>query len=143
VELSNGSNSEENDLTYECEEVYHDDDQIEVKEEVAIHETVKPTQKRNKHSLQSKGDGVALVLVEPTSSGRDLQFVQEVRALKFEQGASEKRTYQKVFITRMTMHSFSFVVPQFNEAQAEAIRSMGFASFLKVDMKQIPGKFSK
>ncbi|KAJ8423860.1 LOW QUALITY PROTEIN: hypothetical protein Cgig2_027121 [Carnegiea gigantea] len=30
-----------------------------------------------------------------------------------------------------------------NEAQTKAIRSMGYASFLKVDLKQILGKFSK
>jgi len=35
------------------------------------------------------------------------------------------------------------MVAQLNEAQTEAVRSMGFASFLKVDLKQIPGKFSK
>ncbi|KAJ8422276.1 LOW QUALITY PROTEIN: hypothetical protein Cgig2_009278 [Carnegiea gigantea] len=31
----------------------------------------------------------------------------KVRALKFEEGAIEERTYQKAFITRMTMRSFS------------------------------------
>ncbi|KAJ8425623.1 hypothetical protein Cgig2_018408 [Carnegiea gigantea] len=43
----------------------------------------------------------------------------------------------------MTMHSFSSVVAQFNEAQAEEVRSKGFSSFLKVDLKQILGKFLK
>ena len=43
----------------------------------------------------------------------------------------------------MTTHSFSSIVAQLNEAQAEAVRSMGFSSFLKVDLKQIPWKFSK
>ncbi|KAJ8421446.1 hypothetical protein Cgig2_013880 [Carnegiea gigantea] len=43
----------------------------------------------------------------------------------------------------MSTHSFSSLVAQLNEAQAEAVRSMGFASFLKVDLKHIPGKFSK
>ncbi|KAJ8431086.1 hypothetical protein Cgig2_031118 [Carnegiea gigantea] len=30
-----------------------------------------------------------------------------------------------------------------NETQTEAVRSMGFVSFLKVDLKQFPGMFSK
>ncbi|KAJ8425870.1 hypothetical protein Cgig2_028215 [Carnegiea gigantea] len=37
-------------------------------------------------------DDAALVLVQPTSSGKDLQIIQEERALKFRKGASEKRT---------------------------------------------------
>ena len=41
------------------------------------------------------------------------------------------------------MHSFSSLVAQLYEAQTEAVRSMGFASFLKVDLKQNHGKFSK
>jgi len=56
------------------------------------------------------------MLVKPTSSGKDLQFVQEVRVLKFEEGVSEKRMYQKALITRMTTHSFSSIVAQLNEA---------------------------
>ncbi|KAJ8420610.1 LOW QUALITY PROTEIN: hypothetical protein Cgig2_023944 [Carnegiea gigantea] len=67
------------------------------------------------------------------------KFVEEL-ALKSEQGPSEKRAYQKAFIMRMSMRSFLSLL---NEAQAEAARSMGFASFLKVNVKQIPGKFSK
>ncbi|KAJ8424152.1 hypothetical protein Cgig2_001614 [Carnegiea gigantea] len=51
--------------------------------------------------------------------------------------------YQKAFIMRMTIHSFSSMLAQLNEAQTKVVRSMGFASFLKVDLKQIPGKFSK
>jgi len=51
--------------------------------------------------------------------------------------------YQKAFITRMTPRSFSSIVAQLNEAQTETVRSMRFASFLKVDLKQIPMKFSK
>ena len=43
----------------------------------------------------------------------------------------------------MTTRSFSSVVAQLNEAQTEADRSMGFASFLKGDSKQILQKFSK
>ena len=43
----------------------------------------------------------------------------------------------------MSTHSFSSLVTQLNEAHAEAVRSMGFAPFLKVDVKQILGKFSK
>ncbi|KAJ8432172.1 hypothetical protein Cgig2_029013 [Carnegiea gigantea] len=121
VEFSYNSDSEENDPTYECKEANHNDGQIEAKEKVAIHKSVKPARKKNKHSLQSKGDGAALVL--------------ELRALKFEQSASEKRMYQKAFIMRMTTRSFLFIVAQLNEAQIEAIRSMGFTSFLKVNLK--------
>ncbi|KAJ8430762.1 hypothetical protein Cgig2_009067 [Carnegiea gigantea] len=122
VEPSNSSDSEENDPTYECEEVNHENEQIEVKEEVAICQPIKAARKRNKPSLQSKGNGAALVLVKVTSSGKKLQIVREELALKSDEGASEKRTYQKAFITRILI---------------------GFASFLKVDVKQIPGKFSK
>ncbi|KAJ8425627.1 hypothetical protein Cgig2_024282 [Carnegiea gigantea] len=43
----------------------------------------------------------------------------------------------------MTTRSFLSVVAQLNEAQAEVVRSIGFASFFKVDLKQIPGKFFK
>ncbi|KAJ8420015.1 hypothetical protein Cgig2_020041 [Carnegiea gigantea] len=64
-------------------------------------------------------------------------------ALKFYEGVTEKRTYQKAFTMRMSTRSCSSPVAQLNEAQAEAVRLMGFASFLKVDLKQIPGKFSK
>ncbi|KAJ8425869.1 LOW QUALITY PROTEIN: hypothetical protein Cgig2_028214 [Carnegiea gigantea] len=51
--------------------------------------------------------------------------------------------YQKAFITRMNIRSFLSMVSQLIEAPTKAVRSMGFASFLKVDLKQIPGKFSK
>ncbi|KAJ8428621.1 hypothetical protein Cgig2_009147 [Carnegiea gigantea] len=51
--------------------------------------------------------------------------------------------YQKAFIMRMSTRSFSYVVAQLNEAHTEVVRSMGLASFLKVDLKQIRGKFSK
>ncbi|KAJ8422212.1 hypothetical protein Cgig2_000290 [Carnegiea gigantea] len=43
----------------------------------------------------------------------------------------------------MTTCSFSSMVAQLKEAQIEAVRSMGFTSFLKIDVKQIPMKFSK
>jgi len=115
MELSNSSNSGENYPTYECKEVDPDNDQPKVKEEVAIRETVKATRKRNKPSLHSKGDGAALVLVKPTSSGNDLQIIQEELSLKFKKGGSEKTIYQKAFITRMTTRSFSSVVAQLNE----------------------------
>ncbi|KAJ8423463.1 hypothetical protein Cgig2_010795 [Carnegiea gigantea] len=49
---------------------------------------------------------------------------------------NEKRTYQKAFIMRMTTHSFSPLVAQLNKDQTEAVGLM-------VDLKQIPGKFSK
>ncbi|KAJ8425375.1 hypothetical protein Cgig2_011759 [Carnegiea gigantea] len=44
---------------------------------------------------------------------------------------------------RMTTRSFSSLVAQRNEAQTEAVTLMGFVSFLKVDLKQILGKFFK
>ncbi|KAJ8423413.1 LOW QUALITY PROTEIN: hypothetical protein Cgig2_020950 [Carnegiea gigantea] len=106
VEPSYSSDSEENNPTYEHEEVDHENDQREAKEEVTIHEPI----------------------------------VQEELALKFEDGLSEKRTYQKALGTRMSTRSFSSLL---NEAQVEAIRSIGFTSSLKVDVKEIPGKFSK
>ncbi|KAJ8421665.1 hypothetical protein Cgig2_007970 [Carnegiea gigantea] len=51
--------------------------------------------------------------------------------------------YTKAFITRVTIHSFSSLVAQLHETQTKMIRLIGFASFLKVDLKQICGKFSK
>ncbi|KAJ8429513.1 LOW QUALITY PROTEIN: hypothetical protein Cgig2_016245 [Carnegiea gigantea] len=62
---------------------------------------------------------------------------------KYEKGGNEKKMSQKVFIMRMSIHSFSSMVAQLNEADTEAVRSMGFASFLKVDLKQLLRKFSK
>ncbi|KAJ8431651.1 hypothetical protein Cgig2_024123 [Carnegiea gigantea] len=87
VERSNNSNSEENDLTDECEEVNHGNDQIE-----------------------------------------------EERALKSEEGPV-KRERTRRHSLRECLH--------LHKAQAEVVRSIGFISFLKVDLKQIPGKFSK
>jgi len=43
----------------------------------------------------------------------------------------------------MTILSFLSMLTQLNEAKIKAVRSMGFASFLKVDLKQILGEFSK
>ena len=63
--------------------------------------------------------------------------------LKYEKSGNEKRMCEKAFTTRMGIRSFSSMVSQLNDAQNEAVRSMGFASFLKVNLKQIPGKFSK
>ncbi|KAJ8426179.1 hypothetical protein Cgig2_017107 [Carnegiea gigantea] len=104
VEPSNSSELEENDLTYECEEVDNENKQIEAKKEVAIHQ-------------------------------------HEEQASKSEEDANEKRTYQKVFIMRMSTRSFSSLVAQLNKAQAKAVRLIGFSSFLKVDLKHILGKF--
>ncbi|KAJ8434369.1 hypothetical protein Cgig2_031615 [Carnegiea gigantea] len=73
--------------------VDHENKQIEAKEDVAIRQPVKASQKRKQPLLQSKGDGGVLVPL--------------------------------------------------NGAQAEAVRFMGFAPFLKIDVKQIPGKFFK
>ncbi|KAJ8442716.1 hypothetical protein Cgig2_011636 [Carnegiea gigantea] len=70
VEPSNNSDSKDNDLTYECEEVNNENEHVEVKEELAIRQPL-------------------------------------------------------------------------NEAQAEVVKSVGFASFLKFNLKQIPWKFSK
>ncbi|KAJ8424377.1 hypothetical protein Cgig2_033994 [Carnegiea gigantea] len=47
------------------------------------------------------------------------------------------------FITGMSMLSFSLMVTLLKEAQIKAVRLMGFASFLKADLKQILRKFSK
>ncbi|KAJ8426826.1 LOW QUALITY PROTEIN: hypothetical protein Cgig2_022607 [Carnegiea gigantea] len=124
VEPFNSLDSEENDLTYECEEVDHENKLIKAKEEVAISNS-------------------ALVLVRATSSGKELQIVQKDLVLKSEGNASKKSTYSKAFIMRMSMRSFLSLVAQLNKAQAEAVRSIGFAPFLKVDVQQILGKFSK
>ncbi|KAJ8419973.1 hypothetical protein Cgig2_015296 [Carnegiea gigantea] len=43
----------------------------------------------------------------------------------------------------MSIRSFSSMAAQLNEAQTEPVRSMGFASFLNVDLKQILGRFLK
>ncbi|KAJ8433393.1 hypothetical protein Cgig2_019183 [Carnegiea gigantea] len=43
----------------------------------------------------------------------------------------------------MTKRSFSSTVAELNKAQTEAVKMMGFASFLRVDLKQISRKFSK
>jgi len=43
--------------------------------------------------------------------------MQEKLALKSEVVTSQKRTYQKVFITRMPMRSFTSLVAQLNEAR--------------------------
>ncbi|KAJ8419721.1 hypothetical protein Cgig2_020782 [Carnegiea gigantea] len=114
MEPSNSSDSEENDPNYEYEEDL-ENEQIEVKEKVVIRQPVKAAQKRNKPSLQSKGNSADLVLVKATSSSKELQIVQEERALNLKKGAT----------------------------QAKAVRSMGFTSFVKVNLKQIIGKFSK
>jgi len=92
VEPSNSSDSEENDPTYEHEKVDNENEQIEVKEEVVIRRHVKAAQKKNKPLLQSKGNSAALVPVKATNSGKGLRIVQEGLALKYERGASEKRT---------------------------------------------------
>jgi len=142
VEPSNSLDLGEYDPTYECEEVDHKNKQIEAKEEIAIRQPVKVAQKRNKPLLQSKGDSTTLVLGKPTSSGKELPIVREELVLKSKEGSSKKRTYQKEFIIRMSTRSFLSLVAQLNKAQAEVVKSMGFASFLKVDLKNIPGKFS-
>ncbi|KAJ8423747.1 hypothetical protein Cgig2_031337 [Carnegiea gigantea] len=90
--------------------VDHENEQIEVKKDVAIHQPVKVAPKRNKPLLQSKGDGAALVPVKATRSRKELQIVQEELALKSEVVTSGKRTYQEVFITRMSMRSFTSLV---------------------------------
>ncbi|KAJ8419743.1 hypothetical protein Cgig2_027325 [Carnegiea gigantea] len=94
AERSNNSDLEENDLTYECEEVDHDDQYIEAKEEAAICQPVKGARKRNKPLSRSKGDSAVLVLVKTTSSRKELQMVQEELALKSE-GVPVKREHTK------------------------------------------------
>jgi len=77
-----------------------------------------------------------------TSSTQDIKMAPLEQPLKCEdEGANEKKTYHKVFTTRMTTRSFSSLVAQLNKAQIEVVRSMTFVSFLKANLKQIPGKF--
>ncbi|KAJ8424214.1 hypothetical protein Cgig2_033098 [Carnegiea gigantea] len=107
-------------------------------------ETKKQETKREpvtKDAQLSTGD--ALPEEKTSNSGQDIQMALQQQPLKYEKGGNEKRIYQKAFITRMSIRLFSSMVAQLNEAQTEAVRSMGFASFLKVNIKQIPGKFFK
>ncbi|KAJ8424963.1 hypothetical protein Cgig2_000550 [Carnegiea gigantea] len=70
-------------------------------------------------------------------------MVQQKLPLKYEEKVgNENKTFKKIFITRMSVPSISSMMLQSNEAQIEVIKPMGFASFLKVDLKQILGKFS-
>ncbi|KAJ8420954.1 hypothetical protein Cgig2_025808 [Carnegiea gigantea] len=98
-----------------------------------------PIEKKN--AQLSTGD--ALPEEKTSSSVQDIQMAPQQQPLKYKKGGNKKRMYQKAFITRMSTHSFSSMLAQLNEAQAEAVKSIGFASFLKVDLKQIPGKFSR
>ncbi|KAJ8423659.1 hypothetical protein Cgig2_006238 [Carnegiea gigantea] len=115
------------------------------------HEALKAIPKTKKPALKSEGKqaieqkkaqlsaGAALQEEKTSNSGQDVQMSSEEQPLKFERGGSEKRIYQKAFITRRTIRSFSSILAQLNKAQTEAVRSRGFASFLLVDLK----KFSK
>ncbi|KAJ8435259.1 hypothetical protein Cgig2_009392 [Carnegiea gigantea] len=128
VEISNSLDVEENDLTFEG---------------------TKPSLKydgnqgiKQKHAEPNAT--ATLAVAKTTSSAQDLQVVQQERPLKFkEEGGNEKRMYQKVLITRMTTCSFSSLIVQLNKAQTEVVTLIRFSSFLKVNLKQIPGKFSK
>ncbi|KAJ8445640.1 hypothetical protein Cgig2_018581 [Carnegiea gigantea] len=101
----------------------------------------KPAEKRSKKTKVGKGKCEE---AEKTSSlGQDIQMAPQQQPLKYEKNGNEKRMYQKAFITRMSIHSFSPMMARLNEAQTKAVISIGFASFLKVDLKQILGKFSK
>jgi len=123
VENSDNLDEEENDPTHGEEEVNCDDDQREQEEENTIANTVKAILKRNKPSLKSEGDqgieqkdveydaSVALAIAKTKSSAHDLQMVEQERPLKSEDGGGNKnKTYQNVFITRMTVRSVSSLV---------------------------------
>ncbi|KAJ8420869.1 hypothetical protein Cgig2_023869 [Carnegiea gigantea] len=104
-------------------------------EEAHIQEAPKAVLKMKKPALKSKEE-------KTSSSGQVVQMAPQEHPLKYEKGGNEKRMYQKAFVTRTSISSFSSMVAQLNEAQIETVRSMRFASFfLKVDPKQIPGKF--
>ncbi|KAJ8439651.1 hypothetical protein Cgig2_021663 [Carnegiea gigantea] len=88
--------------------------------------------------------GAALSDENTSSLGQDVKMAPQEQPLKYEMGGNKKRMMcQKAFITRMAIRSFSSMVAQLNEAQTKAVRSIGFSSFLKVNLKQISGKFSK
>ncbi|KAJ8423660.1 hypothetical protein Cgig2_006239 [Carnegiea gigantea] len=119
----------------------HADKRLSEKAKSGIGKGDKPTQKSAAKGEENRKSSKQIAA--KNAPRKDLQILQEELALKFEEGASKKRTYQKEFITRLTMCSFSSVLAQLNEAQAKAARSIGLASFLKIDLKQIPGKFFK
>ena len=88
VEISYSSNKDENNPTYEEEEVDRDDDQRGKEEETNVAKTVKAVSKRNKPSLKSESDqgieqkvvqsnpSAALLVAKITISTHDLQIVQ-------------------------------------------------------------------
>jgi len=138
MKISDSSVAEENDPAYKYEDIDHDDDQRDEEEETTIPETVKGIPTMSKDLLKSEVDqgieqkygqsnaSATFVVVKTTGLAQRLQS---------EEGGNEKTTHQKVFITRMTMSSFSSLVAQLNKAQNEAVRSIGFTSFLKIDLK--------
>ncbi|KAJ8421091.1 hypothetical protein Cgig2_025554 [Carnegiea gigantea] len=101
LKISKSLDAEQNNLSYEGEEVDHDDNRKEGEEERMIPEIVKDVPKRNKPSLKSQ------VGEKTTSSAQDVQMAPLEQALKCDdEGANEKMTYQKAFITRITTRSF-------------------------------------
>ncbi|KAJ8420273.1 hypothetical protein Cgig2_014290 [Carnegiea gigantea] len=136
--------------TYEHENVNDNANNKEGEEETHIQQAPKAVLKMKKPTLKSKdkqpakqkdaqlSTGDALAEEKTSSSGQDVQMALQQQPLEYEKGDNEKRMYQKAFITRMSIRSFSSIVAQLNEAQTEAVRSMGFASFLEVYLNLHP-----
>jgi len=155
VHIPKSSDVAENMPTHEHESVDDNANNKEGEEEMHTKAAPKAAPKTKKLALKSEGKqpieqkdaqlstGAALPEEKISSSGQDVQMAPQRQPLKYEQDGNEKRMYQKAFITRMSIRSFSSMVAQLNEAQTEAVRSMGFASFLKIDLKQILRKFLK
>ncbi|KAJ8421447.1 hypothetical protein Cgig2_013881 [Carnegiea gigantea] len=124
-----------------CEDEDVDDNasKKEGEEEMHIQEAPKAVPKAKKLALKSEGKqpfeqkdaqlstGDVLQEEKISSSGQDVQMAPQQQPLKYEKDE----------------YSFSSMVAHLNEAQSKAVRSTGLASFLKLDLKQIPGKFSK
>ena len=93
-----------------------------------IQEAPKAVLKINKPALKFDGGQLieqkdaqlstrATLRKEKTSSlGQDVQMAPQEQHLKYKKGGNEKRMYQKAFIMRVSIHSFSSMVAQLNEA---------------------------
>ncbi|KAJ8425631.1 hypothetical protein Cgig2_024286 [Carnegiea gigantea] len=121
-------------LTHEHEEADHNANEKEGEEETPIHVGLKAVPKVKKPVLKFEGKqaieqkdtqlstGAALLEEEISSSGQDVQIASQEQPLNYESGGNEKRMYQKAFIMRMSIRSFSLMVAQQNEAQTKAVR---------------------
>ncbi|KAJ8425614.1 hypothetical protein Cgig2_005293 [Carnegiea gigantea] len=119
--------------TREHENVDDNTNKQEGEEDMHIQQAQKAIPKTNKPKLKSEGKqpieqkdvqlstGDALPEEKTSRSGQDVQMAPQQQPLKYEKGGNEKRMYQRGFITRMSIRSFSSTV----------------------DMMQIPRKFSK